>query len=54
MCNADLVLEATEDLIMFKLNNGHTCRDSDAITAWALANNWEGHRQYVKDNKGFE
>ncbi|KAF7856950.1 hypothetical protein EAF04_009710 [Stromatinia cepivora] len=54
MCNSDLLLQATDDLILFKKNNGHVCRDSDAIMTWAIAHHWEDHRRYLKDTVGFE
>jgi hypothetical protein len=54
MCNSDLTLEATDDLILFKINHGHTCRNSDAIADWAVSHHWEGHRQYLIETTGFQ
>lgn len=54
MCNADLTLEATDDLILFKINKGHVCRNSDAIMDWAISHHWDGHRKYLIDTVGFE
>lgn len=54
MCNSDLLLEATDDLILFKINDGHLCRNSDAIMEWAIEHHWAGHRQHLIDTVGFQ
>ncbi|KAH8651937.1 hypothetical protein BGZ60DRAFT_533807 [Tricladium varicosporioides] len=54
MCNPDLLLQGTKDLIQFNVNNGHRCRNSDMITDWAKSHHWSGHRQYLIDTEGFQ
>ncbi|XMA12778.1 hypothetical protein WAI453_005569 [Rhynchosporium graminicola] len=52
MCNADLTLEGTDDLLHFNKTSGHICRDKDAIMLWAKVHHWEGHREFVTKTMG--
>ncbi|KAF3015041.1 hypothetical protein E8E14_010274 [Neopestalotiopsis sp. 37M] len=54
LCNSDLTLEGTDDLLHFNKNSGHVCRSSNAITAWAAAHHWNDHRQFLKDTQNYE
>jgi hypothetical protein len=54
MCNADLTLEGTDDLLHFNKNSGHVCRNSDAVTGWAAEHHWDGHRQFLIDTEGYQ
>lgn len=54
LCNSDLTLEGTDDLLHFNKNSGHVCRSNDAITAWAVAHHWNDHRQFLKDTQNYE
>lgn len=54
MCNADLTLEGTDDLLHFNKNSGHVCRSNDAVASWAAAHHWDGHRKFLVDTTGYE
>lgn len=40
MCNLDLTLGSTENLMNYGLKDKRTCRDYDAIKAWVERNKW--------------
>lgn len=42
MCNIDVMLGATGTYEDFGMNGTHVCRDYDAVTRWAQANQWKG------------
>ncbi|KAL2071926.1 hypothetical protein VTL71DRAFT_13161 [Oculimacula yallundae] len=54
MCNADLTLEGTDDLLHFNKTSGHVCRNYNAIMEWAKAHHWAGHRAFVTKSTGYE
>lgn len=45
MCLSDITLQGTTGNFLdgFTKNNGHQCRNTDEIIAWAKKHRWDGH-----------
>lgn len=52
MCHSDMTLQATSDYLHFSQNNGHQCRDHDAIKDWIKRHQWKGHRKFLESEFG--
>lgn len=48
-CHSDITLQGSDEYIKFQNNNGHQCRDFEAITEWTAAHQWSGHQEYLDD-----
>jgi len=53
-CHGDITLQGTDDFLHFSKNNGHKCRDNDALVDWVSGWDWRGHRKWISDKYGLE
>jgi len=51
MCNADVTLDPTEDLIAFGDQSEHKCKDFSVISEWAEKNRFKELGRYLKESR---